>query len=145
MIKMKGFICCSSLSPNFYCIFCLERRSQATTTPIWCPHQENFSNIWKFAITYQHTPTAPGHLVLLGASIPQNAWTMSLPAGWARQDQTPLSFPGKHRNVLHQKSLENWLSVGGVMTVFTASDSVCVLQVVCKKVETLCGARYRCI
>lgn len=32
-----------------------------------------------------------------------------------------------------KKSLENWLSVAGVMTVFTASDSVCVLQVVCKK------------
>lgn len=34
MIKMKDFICCSSLSPIFNFIFCLERRSQATTTPI---------------------------------------------------------------------------------------------------------------
>lgn len=68
----------------------------------------------------QHTAAAPGHLILLGALIPQNTWA------------TSLHHSPQNTKVFCTKTLEDGLSVS-VMAVFTASEGVCVLQVVCKR------------
>lgn len=68
----------------------------------------------------QHIATAPGHLILLSALIPQNPWATSL-------HRSP-----ENTKVFCTRTVESGLSVS-VMAVFTASEGVCVLQVVCKR------------
>lgn len=115
--KQEGFFYCSSLYQNFYC---LERRSQVTTTPIWHPHQKISQPSENLPWIIQHTAAAPGHLIPLGALIPQNTRAKSL------------QYSPEYTKVFCMKTWANGLSVS-VMAVFTASEGGCVLQVVCKR------------
>jgi len=101
---MKGFISCSSFSQSFY-FFVLKGEAKPPPPQIDARTKKNSQTPpRKFVVNYPLTSTAPGHLILQGASTPRNAWATTLPAGWARQDRNPIVFPWKTQKCFASKS-----------------------------------------